>query len=88
MANFTSKLSNLRCFEAFYAAFVLTNFCWRDRCKFEAWLNFLLGWRAYHFFRAFGINFVKKADMTAQSMRDCIKNKEPYNRCIVSEKFS
>ncbi|QPH95748.1 hypothetical protein [Campylobacter concisus] len=34
-ANFTNKLSNLRCFEAFYAAFVLKNFCWRGRCEFE-----------------------------------------------------
>ena len=39
-ANFTSKLSNLHCFEAFYAVFVLTKFCWRGRCEFEAWLNF------------------------------------------------
>ena len=39
-ANFTSKLSNLCKLEAFYAVFVLTNFCWRDRCEFEAWLNF------------------------------------------------
>ena len=36
--------------EAFYAAFVLTKFCWRGRYKFEAWLNFLLGWRADHYF--------------------------------------
>jgi len=28
----------------------LTNFCWRGRCEFEAWLNFLLGWRADHYF--------------------------------------
>jgi len=37
MANFTSKLTNLRCFEAFYTVFV---FCWRGRCGSEAWLNF------------------------------------------------
>ena len=37
VANFTSKLSNLRCFEAFYTVFV---FCWRGRCGSEAWLNF------------------------------------------------
>ncbi|WP_141090552.1 hypothetical protein [Campylobacter concisus] len=52
-ANFTSRLSNLRCFEAFYAVCIecfLTNFCWRGRYKFEAWLNFLLGWRADHYF--------------------------------------
>ncbi|WP_103601642.1 hypothetical protein [Campylobacter concisus] len=42
-ANFTNKLSNLRKLEAFYVAHIecfLTNFCWRDRCEFEAWLNF------------------------------------------------
>jgi len=39
-ANFTSKLSNLCCFEVFYAVFVLTNFCWCGGCGFEAWLNF------------------------------------------------
>ena len=42
-ANFTSKLANLHCFEAFYVAHIerfLTNFCWRGGCGFEAWLNF------------------------------------------------
>ena len=42
--NSTSKLSNLCCFYAFYAVYIecsfLTNFCWRGRCEFEAWLNF------------------------------------------------
>ena len=43
MANFNSKLANLRKLEAFYAVCIecfLTNFCWRDRCGSEAWLNF------------------------------------------------
>ncbi|WP_159070964.1 hypothetical protein [Campylobacter concisus] len=42
-ANFTSKLANLRCFEAFYTVCIecfLKNFCWRGGCGFEAWLNF------------------------------------------------
>ena len=68
MANFTSKLSNLCKLGAFYAVCIerfLTNFYWRDRCGFEAWLNFLLGWRAYHFFRACSINFPKRTNMTA-----------------------
>ena len=43
-ANFTSKLSNLRCFEAFYAVCIersfLTNLRWCGECGFEAWLNF------------------------------------------------
>jgi len=42
-ANFTSKLSNLCCFYAFYAVRIecfLTKFCWRGGCGFEAWLNF------------------------------------------------
>ena len=41
--NFTSKLSNLHCCKTFYAVCIecfLTNFCWRDRCGSEAWLNF------------------------------------------------
>ena len=53
MANFTSKLSNLRCFEAFYAAFVLKNFCWRGRCEFEAWLNFIRAASRSHFLELF-----------------------------------
>ena len=53
MANFTSKLSNLCCFEAFYAAFVLTKFCWRDRCEFEAWLNFIRVASRSHFLELF-----------------------------------
>ena len=53
IANFTSKLSNLRCFEAFYAAFVLTNFCWRGRCEFEAWVNFTRVASRSHFLELF-----------------------------------
>ena len=53
MANFTSKLSNLRKLEAFYAAFVLTNFCWRGRCEFEAWLNFIRVASRSHFLELF-----------------------------------
>lgn len=65
MANFTSKLSNLCCFYAFYVAFVLTNFCWCGRCGFEAWLNFTRVASRPLFFRAFYRNFVKRADMAA-----------------------
>jgi len=42
VANFTSKLSNLRKLEAFYAVHIersfSTKFCWCGRYKFEAWL--------------------------------------------------
>ena len=61
-ANFTSKLANLRCFEAFYTVFV---FWWRGRCGFEAWLNFTRVASRPLFFRAFYRNFVKRADMAA-----------------------